>query len=74
MTLQDNKKMRKRALGFAILVALAAIDFAALDDITTGVQPTFTAEWTTLALSLPIAWLVVRWIRQSARAGASHFG
>jgi hypothetical protein len=59
--------MGRSVTGLAILVALAAVDFAALDDITTGVEPGFTAELTALALSILVAWFVVRWLRRGPR-------
>ena len=58
-----------RILALTILFALAALDYAALDDITTGSEPGFGAEWTMLILSVPIAWVVIRSCRKSERAG-----
>ena len=60
--------MSNRARGLIVLTALAALDFAALDDITTGVEPSFTAEWATLILSVPVAWLTLRWMRRPRHA------
>ena len=59
-----------RFLASTILLALAGLDYAALDDITTGSEPGFAAEWTMLILSVPIAWLVIRAFRNSQRAGS----
>lgn len=50
------------------VIALAAIDWAALDDITTGHEPSLTAEYLTLAFSVPIIGFLIRSIgRQKAR-------
>jgi len=48
----DDATRRTRALALAILIA--ALDWAALDDITTGREPSFWMEWTFLALSAPL--------------------
>ena len=58
-----------RLLNSTILLGLAGLDYAALDDITTGSQPGFAAEWTMLVLSVPIAWLVIRGFRKTQRTG-----
>ena len=49
--------MRKR-FGLPVIVILA-LDWAALDDITTGHQPDFVLEWTFLALSVPLLWMLI---------------
>ena len=59
--------MSNKTRGFIVLIALAALDFAAPDDITTGVEPNHVTEWVALTLSRPIAWLVVRWLRRPER-------
>ena len=42
-------------IGIAVaILALLLLDFAALDDITTGTQPHFYLEYATLAISLPL--------------------
>ena len=61
-----------KILAITILLALAALDYAALDDITTGSEPGFAAEWTMLFLSVPIAWVVIRSFRKSQRAGTAR--
>jgi hypothetical protein len=42
------------------IVALLALDWAALDDITTGREPGFLAEWSFLVLSLPVLLVLAR--------------
>ena len=43
--------LTRMMIGTAVLVVLL-LDFAALDDITTGIQPHFYAEYSMLAVSL----------------------
>jgi len=43
--------MKKFLFGISILVILA-LDWAALDDITTGIEPNYTGEYLILILSL----------------------
>ena len=54
--------MSKRSL-FAWLGVLALLDFAALDDITTGNEPNFTTEWVMLLISVPIAFSIIQRLR-----------
>lgn len=49
-----------RRLAWLGLVLVAALDWAALDDITTGRQPSFWMEWTFLLASVPILALLAR--------------
>lgn len=51
-----------RALALAIVIA--ALDFAALDDITTGREPSLWMEWTFVALSGPLLFLLWRATRR----------
>ena len=46
----------KRVLAVVGVFVILALDWLALDDITTGHQPNFYAEWTFLLLSLPALW------------------
>lgn len=58
------------AIAVAVL-GLLLIDLAALDDITTGVEPHFYYEYATLAVSVPLLlWLVRRWV-SATRRGSS---
>ena len=59
--------MNKRPFTWLSLGALALLDLAALDDITTGVQPDFSTEWLMLILSVPLAYLLIERLR-SARS------
>ena len=43
--------MKKFLFGISIFVILA-LDWAALDDITTGIEPNYTGEYVILILSL----------------------
>ena len=45
--------MKKFLFGISIFVILA-LDWAALDDITTGIEPNYTGEYLILILSLLI--------------------
>ena len=45
--------MKKFLFGISIFVILA-LDWAALDDITTGIEPNYTGEYVILILSLLI--------------------
>jgi hypothetical protein len=59
----EAAERRSRALALALLVG--AVDFAALDDITTGHEPSFWMEWTFLALSAPLLFALWRTARRS---------
>ncbi|MCY4599367.1 MAG: hypothetical protein OXF27_05550 [Acidobacteria bacterium] len=53
------------------VLGLLLIDLAALDDITTGVEPHFYYEYAMLAVSVPLLWwLVRRWV-SATRRGSS---
>lgn len=54
----------KRVLGVLGICVVLALDWLALDDITTGRQPTFTAEWAFLLVSVPLLWALVRLARK----------
>ena len=43
----------KKFLAIAAVFVILALDWAALDDITTGREPDFTAEYAILITSLP---------------------
>ncbi|KKU43322.1 MAG: hypothetical protein UX59_C0022G0008 [Microgenomates group bacterium GW2011_GWA1_46_7] len=51
----------KKFLAIAAVFVILALDWAALDDITTGREPDFTAEYAILITSLP-ALLFVRYL------------
>ena len=54
------------------VLGLLLLDFAALDDITTGVQPHFYYEYGMLAVSLPLlGWLVRRFVSATRRRRSS---
>jgi hypothetical protein len=42
-----------------VVVAVLALDWAAVDDITTGHEPSLVLEWTFVALSLPLLWVLI---------------
>ena len=44
--------LSKKQLLF-ILILLVLLDFAALDDLTTGLEPNFVGEWVIVILSIP---------------------
>jgi hypothetical protein len=44
----------KKSLLLLLLVGLVLLDFAALDDITTGNEPNLTSEYLILTLTIPI--------------------
>ena len=58
----DDAERGARALALAILIA--ALDFAALDDITTGHEPSLWMEWTFVALSVPLLFVLWRATRR----------
>jgi len=49
-----------RSFHYLALGAVLAVDWAALDDITTGNEPDFVGEFVALAVSVPILLLLVR--------------
>ena len=60
------------AIAVAVL-GLVLLDLAALDDITTGVEPHFYYEYAMIAVSLPLLWwLVRRWISRTSRGSSSR--
>jgi len=44
----------KKVLFVTLILITLALDWAALDDITTGREPDFTAEYIILVVSVPI--------------------
>lgn len=60
----------RRFLSVAVL-GLVLLDLAALDDITTGVEPHFYAEYAMLAVSVPLlGWLVRRCVSVPRRGSS----
>ena len=59
--------MRRAVILLAIAIVLA-LDWAAIDDITTGMEPGFVGEYATLIASVPAVAILWRWVRP-ARAG-----
>ena len=61
----------KRALIWIGTVALVLLNWAALDDITTGRQPNFILEYSFVIASvlLLVGWLFLSWRRRAARSG-----
>jgi len=55
----------KKFLAIAAVFVILALDWAALDDITTGREPDFTAEYAILITSLP-ALLFVRYLYRNS--------
>ena len=63
-------RLERPAITIAVL-GLLLLDLAALDDITTGVEPHFYYEYAMIAVSLPLLWwLVRRWV-SATRRGSS---
>ena len=63
-------RLERPAIAVAVL-GLLLLDLAALDDITTGVEPHFYYEYAMIAVSVPLLWcLVRRWI-SATRRGSS---
>jgi len=46
-----------------IIILILLLDFAALDDITTGNELNYTGEFLTLVFSLPLLYLLVKRVR-----------
>ncbi len=44
----------KKAVGIVLIISFLLLDFAALDDITTGNEPDFYGEYATLAVSMVV--------------------
>ncbi len=62
----------ERAATAVAVAGLLLLDLAALDDITTGVQPHFYYEYAMLAVSVPLlGWLVRRYV-SATRRGSSR--
>ena len=55
----------KKVLFVTLILITLALDWAALDDITTGREPDFTAEYAILITSLP-ALLFVRYLYRNS--------
>jgi hypothetical protein len=49
------------ALAIGVVLAL---DWLALDDITTGHQPGFVVEWTFIFISVPVLWILRKHLRK----------
>jgi len=64
--------MRRAVILLAIAIVLA-LDWAALDDITTGMEPGFVGEYATLIASVPAVGMLWLWLRP-ARAGVPRPG
>lgn len=58
----------KRALVWIGVVALVLLNWAALDDITTGSQPNFILEYSFVIASvlLLVGWLYLSWRRRAS--------
>lgn len=50
----------KKYLLWALIIDLLALDWMALDDITTGNEPSYVGEWIVILLSIPLLGLVLR--------------
>lgn len=55
--------MRRAVILLAIAIVLA-LDWAALDDITTGMEPGFVGEYATLVASVPAVGMLWLWLRK----------
>ena len=63
-------RLERPAIAIAVL-GLLLLDLAALDDITTGVEPHFYYEYAMIAVSLPLLWwLVRRWGSATCRGSS----
>ena len=51
----------KKAVGIVIIILLLLLDYAALDDITTGSEPNFYGEYAMLVVSVPALILSFKW-------------
>ena len=62
-----------RLLLAVVLLVILALDFAALDDITTGNEPGFAMEWAWLTVSTiflgALSWIL---LRRRFRGGTGH--
>lgn len=58
----------KRFLTITISIALLVLCYAALDDITTGSQPTYALEW--MFVWLTVVWFVGLGVARIARKGS----
>ena len=63
-------RLERPAIAIAVL-GLLLLDLAALDDITTGVEPHFYYEYAMIAVSLPLLWWLVRRWGSATRRGSS---
>ena len=61
MTVED---VTRSTHATALTILVAALDWAALDDITTGHEPSFWMEWSFLALSAPLLFILWRTARR----------
>ena len=57
-------KLKKALIIIGIIIVLL-LDFAALDDITTGQEPNFTGEYAILVVSIPLILAGVYYLRSS---------
>lgn len=48
----------KKIVFILVFIALLILDYAALDDITTGNEPNFLLEYLFLVLSIPLFWFL----------------
>lgn len=63
-----NRWLKNYWLVMLILIVLG-LDFAALDDITTGNEPNYFGEYTILAISIPIFFFVFKWAFRKKKHG-----
>jgi hypothetical protein len=51
----------KKFVGLMLVILFLLLDYAALDDITTGNEPNFYGEYAFLLASVPLLILVSKW-------------
>ena len=59
--------MKKSKLLVVLMFFVLFLDYAALDDITTGNEPNNVGEYLTLIISIPIFYLLIKRIRNKQR-------
>ena len=65
--MERTSQFAPAGIGVAVL-GLLLLDLAALEDITTGVQPHFHYEYAMLAVSVPLlGWLIRRFVSATGR-------
>lgn len=61
--------MRREWVAAVLAVILLSLDWAALDDITTGSEPSFTLEYLILGASIVGLGILLVWVRSGRLSG-----